>query len=192
MKSLIKLRTEGSVASILAAADHLSGRIAKAAQVIIEAYKSKHGIFLFGNGGSAADAQHIAGEMQGRFLQERRPLKAQSLSTDPSVVTCIANDYSYDVIFSRQLEANGYPGDVAIGLSTSGNSQNVILALKQARQMGMKTIAFTGEGGGKCVEIVDVLLDVPSNHTPYVQQAHMVTYHILCELVEQEIAKENL
>ncbi len=189
MTKIIQQRFTEHAEVISATLELLSDRISQAANVIIESYSMGGGVFLFGNGGSAADAQHIAGELLGRFLLNRPALKAQALSTDTSVLTCIANDFSYEEIFSRQLEGNARPGDVAIGMSTSGNSPNVVRALKFAKENGMKTIAFTKQGGGLCADIVDVLLDIPSGQTPRVQEAGMLVYHILCELVEAEMAK---
>jgi D-sedoheptulose 7-phosphate isomerase len=172
-----------------AAQEHLPARIAAAAELMINAYRNGGGVFLFGNGGSAADAQHIAGELVGRFLLHRQALKAQALSTDTSILTCLANDFSYEEIFSRQLEANAAAGDVAVGLSTSGNSPNVVRALQYARESGMKTIAFTKAGGGKCAELADVLIDIPCEATPRVQEIGMLVYHVLCEIVEAEFAE---
>lgn len=162
----------------------LAGRIAEAASVIIGACRAGGGVFLFGNGGSAADAQHIACELVGRFLAERPAIKAEALVSNAAVMTAIGNDYDFERVFARQLEANGRPGDVAVGLSTSGDSANVVAGLAAARKIGMRTIAFTGAGGGRCAAYADVLLDVPARHTPAVQQAHMVMYHAICELVE--------
>jgi len=171
--------------------DHLGERLVDAAELIVSVYRSGGGVYLFGNGGSAADAQHIAGELVGRFLKERRALKAEALSTNTSILTALGNDYSFDIIFARQLEANAAPGDVAVGLSTSGNSGNVVSALAKAREIGMKTIAITGEGGGICVDLADVLLDIPSRQTPRVQESTLIMYHILCELVEDAIAEDE-
>ena len=185
VRDTIRKRFEESVAIVRLTEEHLSSRIAEAAETIIAALKAGGGLFLFGNGGSAADAQHIAGELVGHFLVDRRPLRAEAISTDASVLTCIANDYDYQSVFSRQLEGKGRAGDVAFGLSTSGNSANVIAALAAARKLGMKTIAMTGVGGGKCAEFADVLLDVPcKGPTGRIQEAHVVIYHVLCELVE--------
>jgi D-sedoheptulose 7-phosphate isomerase len=180
----IRQRFDESMAVLRDARDRLAGRIAEAVDLIVAAYRSGRGVYVFGNGGSAADAQHIAGELVGRFLKERRALKALALSTDTSVLTAIGNDYHFEDVFVRQLEACAAAGDVAIGLSTSGNSANVVLALRRAREMGLKTIAMTGAGGGRCAELADVLLDVPEKLTPRVQEAQMVAYHVLCELVE--------
>ncbi|MDP7161989.1 MAG: D-sedoheptulose 7-phosphate isomerase [Phycisphaerae bacterium] len=188
MEEGISARFEESIETTRRACEHLSGRIARAVEVIVDAYRAGGGVFLFGNGGSAADAQHIAGELVGRFLMNRRALKAQALTADSSVLTCLANDYNYEMIFARQLEANAGGADVAVALTTSGDSPNVIAGLKKARQIGMKTIAFTGKGGGKCAELADILLDVPSTSTPRVQEVHVVIYHILCELVERAVA----
>lgn len=167
---------------------HLTERISQAVEVIVQCYESGGGVLLFGNGGSAADAQHIACELVGRFMFDRAPLKAQALSANSSSLTCVANDYGYETVFARQIEACGTEHDVAIGLSTSGDSPNVVAALAKARELGMKTIAFTGPGGGKCAEFADVLLDVPSAATaPRVQEVHEVVYHIICHLIEEKI-----
>ena len=189
MKETISKRFEESVTNLHRTREHLAEPLARAAEMIIDAYNNGGGVFLFGNGGSAADAQHIAGELVGRFLKERRALKAEALSTNTSVLTCLSNDYSYEIIFARQLEANARAGDVAVGLTTSGNSPNVVAGLAKAREMSMKTVAFTGAGGGKCAAVADVLLDAPCTHTPHVQEAHMVLYHLLCELVENAFAE---
>lgn len=189
MNEIIQRRFDDTIAAMSASREQLAAPLEQAATTIIDAISDGHGVLIFGNGGSAADAQHIAGEFVGRFLKERRALKAIALTTDTSVLTCLANDYSYEMIFARQIEALGSAGDVALALSTSGNSPNVVAGLEQARSMGMKTIALTGAGGGKCAELADVLLAVPSNHTPHVQEAHQVLYHILCELVENAFAE---
>jgi D-sedoheptulose 7-phosphate isomerase len=163
--------------------------IARAAELLIEAYRNGGGVFLFGNGGSAADAQHIAGELVGRFLRERKALRAQALSTDTSVLTALANDYDYDRVFVRQLEANARPGDVAFALSTSGNSPNVVAALNYARANGLSTVALTGAGGGDCAAHADVLIAIPAEGSPRVQEAGMLAYHVICEIVEQTLAE---
>jgi len=193
MKDIIRKRFEESISVIHQTGQRLTDAIAAAAEMIVAAYRNGGGVFLFGNGGSAADAQHIAAELVGRFLKERKALKAEALSTNSSVLTCLANDYSYQAIFARQLEANATARDLAIGLSTSGNSSNVVAGLAKAREMGMKTIAFTGNGGGKCAALVDVLLDVagPGLPSPRIQEAHAVIYHVLCELVESAMAQKR-
>ena len=191
MIDLIRQRFADSVRVTTATGERLAGRIARAAEAIVECFRCGGGVFIFGNGGSAADAQHVAGELVGRFLKERRALKCQALTTDTSVLTCVANDYDFESIFVRQLEAAAAAGDVAIGLTTSGNSPNVVAALRRAREMHLKTIALTGEGGGRCAEWADILLDVPETHTPRVQEAHTVIYHVLCELVENAVVAEQ-
>lgn len=177
-----------SLATTAATRARLTEGIARAAEMIVEAYRAGHGVFTFGNGGSAADAQHIAGEFAGRFLLERRPLKAQALGTNAALLTALANDYGLEAMFARELEANATGGDVAIGISTSGRSASIVAALKKARELRLRTVALTGEGGGDCAAHADVLLDVPSRHTPRIQEAHAVMYHILCELVERAAA----
>ncbi len=161
--------------------------IAAAARAIATALQEGHRVYLFGNGGSAADAQHIAAELSGQFyLKDRAPLPAMALTTNTSALTAIANDYGYDVVFERQLEALGQDGDVAIGISTSGNSQNVIDAMEVARKQGLVTMALTG-AGGKLPGLVDHALQVPSEDTPRIQEGHILIGHILCELVEAEL-----
>jgi len=168
--------------------EHLAPRIGDAAELILAAYRQGGAVFAFGNGGSAADAQHLVGELVGRFLRERPGFRAQALGTDTAVLTSVANDYGFDHIFARELLANARAGDVAIAITTSGNSPNVVQALKAGREMGLKTIALTGAGGGLCGPLADVLLDVPcSGPTPRIQEAHGVVYHILCEIVEREL-----
>ena len=174
-------------AALAATRDRLAGRIAEAAALIAAAYEAGGGVLLFGNGGSAADAQHIAAELVGRFRRERRALRAEALTANTSSLTAIANDYDYERVFARQIEAAGRAGDVAIGLSTSGNSANVVAGLERAGELGLKTIAFTGPGGGRCAAVADVLLDVPADETARVQECHVVAYHALCELVEERI-----
>lgn len=188
MKNLIKARFEECALLIERSRKLLSPMLEQAVHVIIDCYRSGGGVFLFGNGGSAADAQHVAGELVGRFLQDRRALKAQALSTDTSVLTALANDYGYEYVFARQLEANARSNDVAIALTTSGNSPNVVAGLAKAREMGLTTIALTGMNGGQCAELADLLIDVPSDHTPHVQEVHMLICHVICEFVERTLA----
>ncbi|MCJ7544030.1 MAG: SIS domain-containing protein [Phycisphaerae bacterium] len=175
-------------ALVNATVKHVGPKIPAAAETILAAYRNGHGVFLFGNGGSAADAQHIAAELVGRFLRERRALRAEALSVNTSVLTAVANDDGFERVFVRQLEANAQAGDVAFALSTSGNSPNVVAALKHARQSGLRTIALTGQGGGQCAPYADVLLDIPSTQTPRVQEVGMLVYHMVCELVEAALA----
>jgi D-sedoheptulose 7-phosphate isomerase len=159
-----------------------------AAGALIAAYRSGHKALFFGNGGSAADAQHLAAEFLGRYLRERRPLPAIALHANTSAVTAIANDLGYEHVFSRQLQALATAGDVAVGISTSGNSQNILEALTVARQMGVYTIGLTGASGGRMRELVDVLIAAPSNETPRIQECHILVGHALCDAVEQAIA----
>jgi len=159
-----------------------------AADALIAAYRNGRKALFFGNGGSAADAQHLAAEFLGRYLRERRPLPAAALHANTSAVTAIANDYGYEQVFSRQLQALAVPGDVAVGISTSGNSQSVIEALKIARQMGVYTVGLTGANGGHMRELVDVLIAAPSNETPRIQECHILIGHALCDAVEEAVA----
>jgi D-sedoheptulose 7-phosphate isomerase len=154
------------------------------ARALIAAYRAGHVLFLFGNGGSAADAQHIAAEFLGRFYLERPALAAHALTVNTSALTAIANDYSFEVVFARQLQALGRPGDVAVGISTSGNAVNVVAGLRAARAIGMTTVALTGAGGGEAKRVVDYWVSVPSDDVPRVQEAHIMIGHIWAALVE--------
>ena len=151
---------------------------------IVTCYKNDGKVLWAGNGGSAADAQHLAAELSGRFYYDRPPLFSEALHVNTSYTTAVANDYSYDVIYSRLTQAMGRKGDVLIGLSTSGNSTNVIKALEVANQIGMVTIAFTGETGGKMKDTAKYLINIPSKDTPRIQECHMILGHTICELVE--------
>lgn len=157
------------------------------AGILITAFKNGHRLYLIGNGGSAADAQHIAGELVGRFKVNRRPLPAIALTTDTSVITALANDFGYDTCFARQIEALTNPGDVVLALSTSGNSKNILNAVQIAKDCGAITIGFTGKDGGLLKEAVDVCLRIPSTNTPRIQECHITIGHILCSLVEKEL-----
>jgi D-sedoheptulose 7-phosphate isomerase len=161
--------------------------IEKAAVLMIAALRAGHKVFFFGNGGSAADAQHLAGELIGRFQQERRALPALALTTDSSILTCLANDYSFDIVFARQIEGLAQKGDIAFGLSTSGNSRNVLAGLKKAKELGCQTIGLLGCDGGQIAALVDLAVTVPCRATPRVQEAHITIGHILCRLIEQEL-----
>ena len=161
--------------------------VAKAADALIQAYLEGHKAIFFGNGGSAADAQHLAAEFLGRYLRERAPLPALALNTNTSAVTAIGNDYGYEQTFARQLRALSSPGDVAVGISTSGNSQNVVEALVCARKLGLFTIALTGASGGQMRRLVDVLIAVPSEETPRIQECHILAGHAICDAVERAI-----
>ena len=159
-----------------------------AVAAIVAALRAGQPLLVCGNGGSAADAQHIAAELVGRFLRERRGLRVICLADNAPVLTAWANDYSYETVFSRQVEAYGAPGAVLLGLSTSGNSANVVAAFARAREMGVTTVAMTGGGGGKLAPLADHLLAVPSRSTPLIQQAHLCLYHYLCGAVERALA----
>lgn len=161
--------------------------MAAAADALIAAYRAGHKALFFGNGGSAADAQHLAAEFVGRYLQERRPLPALALHANSSAVTAIANDYGYDQVFARQLEGLAVAGDVAVGISTSGNSQSVVEAIAAARRIGVFTIGLTGSSGGRMREMVDVLIAAPSTETPRIQECHILVGHALCDAVEQAL-----
>lgn len=164
-----------------------SEKLDQVTDLLCESLSSGHKILLFGNGGSASQAQHFAAELVNKFLKVRSPLPAISLTTDTSALTSIANDFSFDLVFSRQIEALGGKGDIAVGLSTSGNSQNIMYAFESARKKGLETIAVTGNGGGKMVSVCDYLLDVPSDVTPRIQEVHLLILHILAEEIERRL-----
>jgi D-sedoheptulose 7-phosphate isomerase len=159
--------------------------VERAAKLLASAFQTGHKVLVFGNGGSSADAQHICGELVGRFLKERRALPAIALTANQAVLTAWANDYAYDEIFARQIQAHGNANDVAWAISTSGNSANVLAGLQAARDRGLHTIALTGQGGGKAAELADILLAVPLQETPRIQEVHLITYHAICAAVEQ-------
>ena len=161
--------------------------IEKVTREIIKAFKSDKKLLLCGNGGSAADAQHIAAELSGKFYLDREPLFAEALHTNPSFLTAVANDYSYDEVFARAVKANGREGDILIGISTSGNSMNVIKAIEVANDKKMITVGLTGETGGKLNGLCKHLIKVPSNDTPRIQESHILIGHIICEIVEKKI-----
>lgn len=165
--------------------------LSRIAQVMTNALREGNKIMLFGNGGSAADSQHLAAEFINRFKLERPAMPAIALTTDTSVLTSIANDYSYENIFSRQIEAIGQVGDVAIGITTSGNSGNIIKAIATANEMGITTVGFTGLEGGKLKECSEICLQVPSNSTPRIQEVHITAGHALCDIVEQELFQKT-
>jgi D-sedoheptulose 7-phosphate isomerase len=162
----------------------LHARIQQAADIITASLRSGGKIHFCGNGGSAADAQHLAAELSGRFYFDRPPLNAEALHCNTSYLTAVANDYGYDAVFSRLLQGTAKSGDVVVGISTSGNSQNILKAFEMAKEMGVHVIAMTGETGGKMKELADVLLNIPSTDTPRIQESHIMVGHILCELVE--------
>ncbi len=162
-------------------------RVAALAQAICDALGGGNKVLLFGNGGSAADAQHIAAEFVGRFQKERRALPAVALSTDTSILTCVGNDFGFNKIFARQVQALGRPGDIAIAISTSGNSPNVLEAVQTANEMGLVTVGLTGKDGGKLGAMVEHHLNVPHSSTARVQEVHITIGHILCQLVDEHL-----
>lgn len=162
-------------------------KIANSVSLIIEAYKNNNKVLFCGNGGSAADAQHLSAELSGRFKINRDPLDAEALHVNTSYVTAVANDYSYDEIYSRLVKAKGKKGDILIGLSTSGNSKNVVKAFKIAKEKGMITISLTGEKQNLLEELSDIVIKVPSQDTANIQESHIMIGHIICDLVEKEL-----
>lgn len=176
-----------SLKTLLLKDEAFLNEIEKVKDVMVKALKDGKKILWCGNGGSAADSQHLAAEFSGRFYYDRPPLRSEALHVNTSYLTAVANDYSYDVIYSRMVKAMGDKGDVLVGISTSGNSKNIVLAFEQAKENGMISIGFTGNGGGKMKEKADYILDIPSKDTPRVQECHIMVGHILCELVEAEI-----
>lgn len=176
-----------SAALVKAWGETHGAELERAAEVIGAALATGGKVLCFGNGGSAGDAQHLAGELVGRYLKDRRALAAVALTTDTGILTAVGNDFGFDAVFSRQVEALGRPGDVAFGITTSGASTNVTRALKTARERGMTTIALTGRDGGETGRAVDVHLNVPSASTPRVQEVHRTILHVLCELIERDL-----
>jgi D-sedoheptulose 7-phosphate isomerase len=184
-EQLVRERFRESAALVARLPDGtLAEQLATVADELVDAYRSGRKVIFFGNGGSAADAQHFAGELCGRFLLERRPLPAIALADSSAVVTSIGNDYSFDDVFARQVEAFAETGDVAIGLTTSGRSRNVLRAMEVARQNGMVTVGLTGASPGPLEDLVDHCLCVPSTSVPRIQEVHALLGHTLCELVE--------
>ena len=165
----------------------LLATIEDAAKVIVQSLQQQGRIYFCGNGGSAADAQHLAAEFSGRFYTDRKALPAEALHCNTSYLTAVANDYSYDVVYARLIDGIGNRGDVLIGLSTSGNSGNIVRAFEKAREKGIITIGFTGMAGGAMKPLSDHLLNVPSSDTPRIQEAHIMVGHIICQLVEESI-----
>jgi D-sedoheptulose 7-phosphate isomerase len=168
--------------------EDLKRRILDAADAIFEAHRKGGRTLTMGNGGSAADAQHLAAELVGRFLKERRPMDVLALTTNSSTLTCLINDYPPEEVFERQVRAHARKGDVVFGISTSGNSPNILRALEAARSLGATTIGLTGETGGAMKDRCDILLNVPSKFTPRIQEAHIFVIHLICEFVEEKVA----
>ena len=189
MESLISKRIRSSLAvkKSLLSDKKLLRTIGDVANAIIDAFNDDKKLLLCGNGGSAADAQHLAAELAGKFYLERKPLFAEALHVNTSFLTAVSNDYSYDEVYSRSVEAKGRPGDVLIGLSTSGNSKNIIKAFRTARKIGIKTVGMTGKSGGKIKGLSDYLINVHSSDTPRIQECHILIGHIICEIVERSL-----
>jgi len=167
--------------------DVLQENIQKIAIKSIAAFRDDKKMLLCGNGGSASDAQHIAAELSGRFYTDRPPLYAEALHVNSSYMTAVANDFGYEATYARMVEAAGRKGDILIGISTSGNSPNVVSAMQKAKEIGMLTVGFTGKNGGKMKEICDLMICVPSDDTPRIQEAHILIGHIICQLIEEEM-----
>lgn len=165
----------------------LLGKIESIISILVDTFQKKNKLVLCGNGGSAADAQHLAAEFSGRYYYDRPPLYAEALHVNTSYITAVANDYSFEMVYARMIEAMCIEGDVLIALSTSGNSSNVIEAARKAKEKNMKVISFTGKTGGKLAELSDVLINIPSTDTPRIQECHMLIGHIICKEVEELI-----
>jgi len=163
------------------------GEIVEITNLILECLKKDGKVMIFGNGGSASDSQHIAAELVGRFKKDRTALAAIALTTNTSILTSLANDYGYEIVFAKQIEALGQKNDIAIGLSTSGKAKNVLLGIKQAKKMGLKTVSLTGGDGGELAKLADASLVVPSAVTARIQEAHITIGHIICEIIEQTL-----
>ena len=185
------LKDDIAVKQSILADNELIKRIEKVSGIISLTLSKNGSLFLAGNGGSAADAQHIAAELVGRFKKERRAYNAEALTVDTSILTSLSNDYGFHQIYARQLEGKARKGDIFVGISTSGNSDNILRAAEYARKKGITVIGFTGKGGGKLGDLCDYLLNVPSNDTPHIQEAHITIGHIICGLVEGDLAKDE-
>jgi D-sedoheptulose 7-phosphate isomerase len=194
MKDLIQKSIRESIAAkqAILADEAFLQKIELAAQAFITAFRGGGKVLFCGNGGSAADAQHLAAELSGRFYTDRPPLYAEALHVNSSFVTAVANDFGYDEVFARMVEAAGRKGDVLVALSTSGNSPNILKAIEKAKKQGMVLVGFSGATGGKMAGLCDVLLNVPSTDTPRIQEAHILIGHILCEIVEKEMFEQKL
>ncbi|HZW40175.1 MAG TPA: D-sedoheptulose 7-phosphate isomerase [Ignavibacteriaceae bacterium] len=165
-------------------------KIKNSASIILDAYKSGFKTLIAGNGGSAADAQHMAGEFVSKFNFDRPGLASVALTTDSSIITAIGNDYGYEKVFARQIEAQGNTGDIFIGISTSGNSKNILEAIRKCNEKNIFTIGFTGESGGEMAHLCNICIQVPSNETPRIQEVHLLIEHIICGIVEENMFKE--
>lgn len=186
-----RIHEQNELTAKIAADDQFSKKVDRVAWVIVNSYKSGKKVMFCGNGGSAADAQHLAAELSGKFYLDRDPLSAEALHVNSSYITAVANDYSFDKIYSRYVSGAGLKGDVLIGLTTSGNSENIIQAFKAARKNQMITVGFSGETGGKLKDFSDFLINIPSKNVPRIQELHLLVGHIICEKVEKELFSKN-
>lgn len=189
MKSRIKSRIKSSVENHTRVLNdsNLQINIERIVTNSIKAFKNDKKMLFCGNGGSASDAQHIASELSGRFYKDRPPLYAEALHVNSSYMTAVANDYGYEETYARMVDASGRKGDILVGISTSGNSPNVVKAMLNAKEIGMLTVGFTGSKGGKMKEICDIMIQVPCDDTPRIQEAHILVGHIICQLIEEEM-----
>ena len=178
-----------AVKARLAEDPRLIGIVADTVTLIVDRFRQGKHLYFCGNGGSAADAQHLAAEFSGRFYINRDALPSEALHCDTSYLTAVANDFSYDLIYARLIKGIGKPGDILVGMTTSGNSPNILKAFETAREKGITTIGMTGEGGGKLKPLCDLLIDIPSRNTPRIQEGHMLLGHIICQLVEEQYFK---
>ena len=175
------------VKSLILENEELLSSVEKAIELIVRQFQEGHRLWLCGNGGSAADAQHIAAELSGRYKYDRKPLPAEALTVNTSYLTAVANDYDFSMVFSRLVEAHGRKGDVLVAISTSGNSPNVVGAARVAKDLGLYIVGMTGRQGGKLATFCDILLNVPSDNTPRIQEAHIMLGHIICEEIEKRL-----
>ncbi len=185
MDHIIKESLKGSIAAKEDFFRTEGEKIPTLVRLIVEVLENKRKVLIFGNGGSAADAQHMAAEFVNRFLIDRRPLAAIALTTDSSILTSIGNDFSFDDIFSKQIQALAQDGDLALGISTSGNSPNVVNGINVAKEMGLKTVVLTGGSGGKLKDMADLAINVPTKATPHIQEVHIWVEHLVCQLVDE-------
>jgi phosphoheptose isomerase len=188
MQKIIAEHLEASIAAKRRVITELLPTIESAGRILVDAVLKGKKVLFFGNGGSASDAQHLAAEFVGRYETERRALPAIALTTDTSILTAVANDYSFDKIFARQVEALGQAGDVAVGISTSGNSKNVNLAIQAAKARGMKTIGLAGRNGGELGKLADIAIVIPVERTAHIQECHIAIGHALCRLIDEAIS----
>lgn len=182
-----RIQSSISVKQALLADASLIDRISSFSKLLEETYRSGGKVLFCGNGGSAGDAQHLAAELSGRFYLNRAPLYAEALHVNSSYVTAVANDFGYEEVYARMVEACGRPGDVLVAISTSGNSPNIIRAIDRAKQLGMVVVGMTGATGGKMADLCDLLVNIPSEDTPRIQESHILVGHIICELVEKSL-----